>query len=112
MVKDLQYVPLEDEKCSDLVGGVLYINSRHYLNARVLGKDKKEFDEKLKADPLGQYRVATVMVEQAVFRLAEEWYVNGKMTLENAAPVTSMRGFIDKKTHQYAPKIVAPIAKI
>jgi hypothetical protein len=37
MVRDVQYRDLDNDKCSDLVDGVIYINSRHHLNRFVFG---------------------------------------------------------------------------
>ncbi len=105
MIKDVKYGPLENEKCSDLVNGVIYINSNHFLNCAVFGTEK-EYTENLKNDKTAQYRFSSLVLEQAVFRLAEKGYLDNKLALNQAAPVTSLRAFIDEKTHQYAPKVL------
>ncbi len=106
MIKDVKYLPLEDEKCSHLVDGIVYINSNHFLNRMVFGPTVKEYNQKIDDDVTAQYRFASLVLEQAVYRLAEESYRDNKLILPSAAPVTGLRDFIDTHTHRFAPKIV------
>lgn len=101
----MKYQNLGNEKCSDLVDGIIYINSNHYLNRVVFGTEQ-EYTEKLENDHTAQYRLSALVVEQSVFRLAEDSYTRNQLVLNDLAPVTSMREFIDQKTHQFAPKIL------
>jgi len=106
IIKDVKYRPLENDICSHIVDGIIYINSRHYLNKVVFGPDEKSYVEKIEKDRTAQYRFSAVVVEQGVFRLAEQSYLDDKLPIDSAAPVTSLRQFIDKQTNLAAPKII------
>jgi hypothetical protein len=105
IIRDVKYTNLGNTKCSDLVDGVIYINSSHYFNKAVFGSEQ-EYATKLENDHTAQYRLSTLVVEQCVFRLAEDSHTKNKLVLDSGAPVTSLREFIDQKTHQFAPKIL------
>ena len=106
LIKDVKYRDLENSKCSDLVDGIIYINSSHSLNREVFGGTQKDYFELIKGDRTAQYRLSTILVEQSVFRLAEDWYLKNKLLLVPHAPVTSMREFVDEKTNELAPKLL------
>lgn len=106
IIKDVKYRNLGNEKCSDFVDGIIYINSNHHLNKVVFGADQEEYNKKIDEDRTAQYRLAALVVEQSVFRLAEESHNKGQLVVVDSAPVTSLREFIDQKTHQFAPKIL------
>jgi len=105
IIKDVRYQELGNQKCSDLVDGIIYINSGHYLNRFVFGTEQ-QYTKRIEEDHTAQYRLSLLMVEQSVFRLAEESYLESKLVLNDRAPVTSLREFIDQKTHQFGPKII------
>lgn len=105
-IRDVQYRELESSKCSDLVDGIIYINSLHSLNKEVFGRTQKEYSESVKQDRTAQYRLATILVEQSVFRLAEEYYLKSKLSISTNAPVTSLREFVDENTNALAPKLL------
>lgn len=105
MIKDVKYVPLENQKCSDLVDGIIYINSNHHLNRLVFGANKEEYGKMIEKDRTAQYRFSAVIVEQSVFRLAEDSYTRNQLIFRPDAPVTSLREFVDAKTHQLSPKV-------
>jgi hypothetical protein len=96
---------LGNEKCSDLVDGIIYINSNHHLNRVVFGANQDEYNKRIDKDRTAQYRLSSLVVEQSVFRLAEDNHNKGRLAID-AAPVTILREFIDQKTHQFAPKIL------
>lgn len=106
IVRDVKYRDLGNEKCSDLVDGIIYINSNHYLNRVVFGAGTDEYNKKIDEDRTAQYRLSSLVVEQAVFRLAEDTYLKGRIVIVDASPVTSLRVFIDQKTNQFAPRIL------
>lgn len=58
----------------------------------------------LYSDHTAQYKFSELIVEQCVYRLAEDTYTKGRLSLQGA-PVSSIREFVDKKTHELAPKI-------
>ena len=105
-IRKFLYRDMGNEKCSDLVNGIIYINSTHYLNRVVFGTNQEEFNEKTENDHTAQYRLSALLVEQSVFRLAEESHTKGQLVISADAPVTNLREFIDAKTHHFAPKIV------
>jgi len=106
IIRRVSYIPLENQKCSDLVDGVIYINSNHYLNRVVFGRDEQEYAQNLEKDKTAQYKFSSLIVEQSVFRLAEEDHRNNKLIISDEAPVTNLREFVDKKTHEISPKII------
>lgn len=106
IIRDVRYRSLGNSKCSDLVDGIIYINSDHHLNRVIFGTSQDEYNKKIDEDRTAQYRLSSLVVEQAVFRLAEDSYNKGRLAIVDAAPVTSLREFIDQKTHQFAPKIL------
>jgi hypothetical protein len=106
MIKDVRYENLGNDKCSDLVDGIIWINSSHFLNRLVFGPTKTVYSQKIEDDATAQYRFASLVLEQSVYRLAEESYRDNKLVLPPAAPVTSLREFIDTYTHKFAPRIV------
>ena len=71
MIKDVRYENLGNDKCSDLVDGIIWINSSHFLNRMVFGPAQKEYRQKIEDDVTAQYRFAALVVEQSVYRLAE-----------------------------------------
>lgn len=105
IIRRVEYGPLENQKCSDLVDGIIYINSKHYLNKVVFG-DEQEYAQKLEKDKTAQYKFSSLIVEQSVFRLAEENHRNNKLIISDEAPVTNLREFVDKKTHELSQKII------
>lgn len=109
IIKDVRYQELSNQKCSDLVDGIIYINSTHHLNKFVFGADQQQYNKNIEEDHTAQYRLSLIMVEQSVFRLAEEDYLDSKLVLSEKAPVTNLREYIDQKTHQFAPKILAAL---
>jgi len=106
LIKEVRYENLSNDKCSDFVDGIIYINSNHFLNRMVFGPTQKEYSQKIEDDPTAQYRFAALVVEQSVYRLAEESVRDNKLVLATHAPVTSLREFIDTHTNKFAPKIV------
>lgn len=106
LIKDVKYRDLENSKCSDLVDGIIYINSSHSLNKEVFGATEKEYSELIRRDRTAQYRLSTILLEQSVYRLAEDWHLKNKLSLAPNAPVTSMREFVDEKTNEFAPKVL------
>ncbi len=106
IIRDVKYRDLANEKCSDLVDGIIYINSNHQLNRVVFGANQDEYNKKVDEDRTAQYRLAALVVEQSVFRVAEDSHNKGRVVIVDAAPVTSLREFIDQKTNQFAPKIL------
>lgn len=105
MVRDVQYRDLGNDKCSDLVDGIVYINSRHQLNRFVFGPTQKEYLERIGEDPTAQYRFASLVLEQAVYRLAEEQHRENRLVL-GGSPVTDLRKFVDEHTQKFSPKIL------
>jgi hypothetical protein len=105
MVRDVQYRDLNNDKCSDLVDGIIYINSRHHLNRFVFGPTQKEYLERIGEDPTAQYRFASLVLEQAVYRLAEEQHRENRLVLAGS-PVTDLRKFVDEHTQKFAPKLL------
>jgi len=106
LIKRIEYRNLGNQKCSDLVDGCIYINSAHTLNRAVFGATKEEYVKKVEDDRTAQYRLCAVVTEQSVYRLAEDYYLKNKLLLVPTAPVTSMREFVDARTHEFAPKLL------
>ena len=106
MIKDVEYRELQSDRCSDLVDGKIYINSNHFLNRVVFGPTKSDYLERIGESPVAQYRFASLVLEQAVYRLAEETHTKGRLVILTDAPVTSLREFIDTHTQKFAPRIV------
>jgi hypothetical protein len=106
LIKDIKYRPLGNQKCSDLVDGIIYVNSDHALNRAVFGATQEDYAKKMDSDRTAQYRLCTVITEQSVYRLAEDLVFNNKLLLVPTAPVTSMREFVDAKTDEFAPKLL------
>ena len=106
LIKRIEYRDLGNQKCSDLVDGFIYINSAHTLNRAVFGPTKEDYIKRVEDDRTAQYRLCTVVTEQSVYRLAEDYYLKNKLLLVPTAPVTSMREFVDAKTHEFAPKLL------
>ncbi len=106
LIRDIKYRSLGNQKCSDLVDGVIYINSDHTLNSVVFGATQEDYAKKMDSDRTAQYRACTVITEQSVYRLAEDFYLKNKLSLVPTAPVTSMREFVDAKTDEFAPKLL------
>jgi TolB-like protein len=106
LIKDVKYRPLGNQKCSDLVDGVIYVNSDHSLNRAVFGATQEDYAKRMDSDRTAQYRLCAVITEQSVYRLAEDLVFKNKLLLVPTAPVTSMREFVDAKTHEFAPKLL------
>ncbi len=106
LIKRIEYRDLGNRKCSDLVDGCIYINSAHTLNRSVFGETKEDYKKKVDEDRTAQYRLCSVITEQSVYRLAEDFHLKNKLLLVPTAPVTSMREFVDAKTHEFAPKLL------
>lgn len=106
LIKRIEYRDLGNHKCSDLVDSRIYINSSHALNRSVFGETKAQYAEKVDGDRTAQYRLCAVVTEQSVYRLAEDFYLKNKLLLVPTAPITSMREFVDEKTHDFAPKLL------
>lgn len=105
-IKRVIYAPLEHLKCSDFADGIIYINSNHYLNRVVFGLSAAEYEQKMEQkDRTARYRFSQIIVDQSVFDLAELQFLNNKLILESGGPVSSLRAFVEKKTHELAPKI-------
>lgn len=111
-IKEWKYRPLPYKKCSDLVDDKIYINSEHNLNNCVFGANQNDFNLLTESDKTAQYRLATLVVEQAVFARAESMYLNNKIQVDEKSPVTSFRLTIDKLTDELAPKVVKILAGI
>lgn len=105
LIREVKYRDLENQKCSDLVDGVIYINSGHALNSSVFGRTQDDYARAVEGDRTAQYRLCSIITEQSVFRLADDMYLNNKLTL-GAAPVTSVREFVDSKTYEFAPRLL------
>jgi hypothetical protein len=110
LIRDVKYRDLGNLKCSDLVDGIIYINSGHALNNSVFGATQDDYKAKVEDDKTAQYRLCSIITEQSVFRLADDLYVNNKLSL-GTAPVTSVREFVDAKTHEFAPKLLRILMK-
>ncbi|OGU43027.1 MAG: hypothetical protein A2315_04195 [Ignavibacteria bacterium RIFOXYB2_FULL_35_12] len=114
MIKNWKYTDqLEDQRCSDLIDGIFYINSKHALNKAVFGT-KEEFKIKMDEDKTAQYRFSSLLVEQSVYTIAERKAMESGekgLIIDSNAPVTSLRKFIDKKTNEFSPKILKIIIK-
>lgn len=106
LIKRIEYRDLGNQKCSDLVDGCIYINSAHTLNRAVFGPTKEDYVKRVEDDRTAQYRLCAVVTEQSVYRLAEDYYLKNRLLLVPTAPVTSMREFVDAKTHEFAPKLL------
>lgn len=106
LIKDIKYRDLGNQKCSDLVDGIIYINSGHALNSAVFGPTQEDYKKSVDADRTAQYRLCSIVTEQSVFRLAEDWHLKNKLLILQTAPVTSIREFVDAKTHEFAPKLL------
>jgi len=104
-IREVKYRNLENQKCSDLVDGVIYINSVHALNYSVFGATQDDYAKNVENDRTAQYRLCSIITEQSVFSLADDLYLNNKLSL-GAAPVTSIREFVDSKTHEFAPRLL------
>lgn len=111
LIRGVEYMDLRNDKCSDLVDGIIYINSNHYLNRVVFGPTKKEYNERMESHGTAQYRFAGLVLEQSVYRLAEESVRESRLVLQDDAPVTSLREFIDTQTQKYAPRIMKAVAR-
>jgi hypothetical protein len=105
LIRDVKYRDLGNQKCSDLVDGIIYINSSHALNNSVFGATQDDYKTMVEENRTAQYRLCSIITEQSVFRLADDLYLNNKLTL-GAAPVTSVREFVDSKTYEFAPKLL------
>lgn len=106
MVKKWEYEPLENMVCSQFADGVIWINSVHNLNKYVFGASKPDFIKSTESDKTAQYRLASLVVEQAVFSRVEKMYIENEVQINERAPVTSMRETIDRLTHELVPKVV------
>lgn len=109
MIREVRYRDLQNEKCSDLVDGVIYINSAHCLNRSVFGATQEEYNRLIEKDRTAQYRFSALVVEQAVFALAESEVTKNKLQINPAAPVTSIREFVDQHTNDLAPKVLKAV---
>jgi len=106
LIKDVRYGQLDQLKCSDFAGGIIYINSDHSLNNAVFGADREEYLKQIENDKAARYRLASIMVEQAVFKYIEEAYIRNRVSLNPSAPVSSLRQQIDEKSHNLGKKIL------
>lgn len=106
LIKDVKYRDLGNQKCSDLVDGVIYINSSHALNRPVFGVNQEDYAKSVENDRTAQYRLCSILVEQSVFRLAEDLHLKNKLLILPTAPVTSIREFVDSRTHEFAPRLL------
>jgi len=104
MIRECKYVELEDGKCTDLIDGIIYINSKHSVNKMVFGTEI-EYKSRMDNDKTAQFRFAALIVEQSVYNYAERNVLDNKLIIDYNAPVTSLRKFIDEKTHEWSPKI-------
>lgn len=104
MIRECKYVELEDGKCTDLIDGIIYINSKHSVNKLVFGTEY-EYKTRMDNDKTSQFRFAALIVEQSVYSYAERNVLDNKLIIDYKAPVTSLRKFIDEKTHEWSPKI-------
>lgn len=110
-IKEWKYRPLPYKKCSDLVDDKIYINSEHSLNNCVFGANQNDFNKATEMERTAQYRLSTLLVEQAVFAKAETMFIDNKVTMDEKSPVTSLRLVIDKLTDELAPRIVKILVK-
>ena len=65
MIKKVEYRELQSDRCSDLVDGIIYINSNHYLNRAVFGPMNPDYLERIRESPVAMYRFASLVLEQA-----------------------------------------------
>jgi hypothetical protein len=103
LIKKVEYRDLDNQKCSDLVDGCIYINSAHALNRSVFGATKEEYATKVDNDRTAQYRLCHVVTEQSVYRLAEDLYLKNKLSFVSTAPVdhrTATTTKLRSKFHQ------------
>lgn len=105
-IRKVEYRDLGNQKCSDLVDGCIYINSGHSLNRSIFGAGAEDYAKMVAVDRTAQYRLCSIITEQSVFRLAEEFYLKNKLSFNPTAPVTSIREFVDAKTHEFAPRLL------
>jgi len=105
-IRDIKYRSFGNQKCSLLADGVIYINSDHSLNRAVCGATQEDYAARMDHDRTAQYRVCTIITEQSVYSLAEDLVGKNKLSIVPTAPVTSMREFVDAKTHEFAPKLL------
>ncbi len=105
LIREVKYRDLGNQKCSDLVDGIIYINSSHALNSSVFGGTQDDYARAVESNRTAQYRLCSIITEQSVFRLADDMYLNNRLSL-GAAPVTSVREFVDSKTYEFAPKLL------
>ena len=84
---------------------MIYINSNHYFNKIVFGADQQDYSKKMENDRTAQYRFSHLIVEQSVFRIAEEYVREDRLIIGDDAPVTNIREFVDQKTNEWAPKV-------
>jgi hypothetical protein len=106
MIREVKYKDLQNTKCSDPVDGVVYINSAHTLNRAVFGPTQEEYSRLIEADRTAQYRLSGLLVEQAVFALAESEAIRNRLLINPAAPITSIREFVDEHTNKLAPRVL------
>jgi len=78
----------------------------HSLNNIVFGASAAEYHKKIKNDKTAQYRLANIIVEQAVFKYVEEAHLRNKVSINPAAPVSSIRLQIDEKSHNLGKKVL------
>ncbi len=64
-----------------------------------------EYKTRMDNDKIAQFRFAALIVEQSVYSYAERNVLDNKLIIDYHAPVTSLRKFIDVKTHEWSPKI-------
>jgi hypothetical protein len=106
LIREVKYRQLDQLKCSDFAMGTIYINSNHSMNNIVFGANREEYLKQIEIDKAAKYRLANIMVEQAVFRYIEDAHTRNKIALNPAAPVSSLRLQIDEKSHELGKKIL------
>lgn len=106
LIREVKYRPLDELKCSDFAMGIIYINSNHSMNYIVFGANREEYLKQIEIDKAARYRLANIMVEQAVFRWLEDARIRNKVTLNPNSPVSSLRQQIDEKSHELGKKVL------
>ena len=56
MIRECKYLELEDGKCTDLIDGIIYINSKHSVNKMVFGTEY-EYKIRMDNDKIAQFTI-------------------------------------------------------
>ncbi len=77
IIRKVEYQDLGNQKSSDLVDGVIYINSSHHLNRFVFGTDQ-QYAKRVEEDYTAQYRLSLIMIEQSATCTPSNWTRKGR----------------------------------